>query len=182
MQYYYQKTGNSSLAATDRASETYAECHRKRNNSLLAAFPADLKQRISRYRQLYQQYRIASIDLERAYAGGGTAYGHQLSQTAPLDEEMVEALIKLKRQAKQANDVKKKEVQVRIDRLRSQVRQLNPAIPKNQAAIPYPSYRNHAISNYAKMKQSVDSIVPMLLKEHEDVSLLILKFMDRLKN
>ncbi|MCW5312962.1 hypothetical protein GTQ43_03580 [Nostoc sp. KVJ3] len=181
-EYYYKKTGNSSLAATDRASIVYAQCHKKRNDKAMAALPVDLKQSISIYRQLYQQYRVASIDLESAYAGGGTAHGHQLSRTSPLDEEMVEALIRLKRQSKPTNNVKNKEVQVRIDRLRSQVRQLNPAIPKNQEAIPSPSYRNHAVSSYAEMKQSVDSIIPMLLKEREDVSLVILKFMDRLKN
>jgi hypothetical protein len=178
-EYYYKKTGNSSLAATDRALYSYAQCHKKRNDRAMAALPTDVQRNIKRYRQLCKQYRLASISLAGNYAGGGTMFGHAMSQTEPLDEKMVEELIKLKRQSKPARNVKKNEVQVRINKVRSHVNQLSPAIAKNREAMPSASYLKYAISSHAEMKQSVDSIVPMLLKERGDVSLAILKFMDK---
>jgi hypothetical protein len=131
-EYYYKATGNSSLAGTDRAYLTYAECHKERNSQKLATFPTSTRQKINKYRQLYEKYRLSHIGLQGAYAGGGTMFGHGAAQTTTLDEELVETLIKLHSGSKSSNNVSKKEIERKVKNMRNKITQQNPNLAKNR--------------------------------------------------
>lgn len=150
-EYYYRATGNGSLAGTDRAYLTYAECHRERNNKKLAAFPTSTRKKINNYRQLYQKYRLSHIGLRGAYAGGGTMFGHTAAQTETLDEELVETLIKLQTESKSSNNPTKKEVEIKVKSMRNKITQQNPNIAKNRREFLSHNYIQYGVSNYADL-------------------------------
>jgi hypothetical protein len=177
-EYHSQKTGDRSEQGQDIAYEVYAQCHKKRNDAAAAKLPGTTAQRINKYRQHYQKFRIASAFLQQAYAGGGTLYAHLARRSAIDDEELVEALIRLNRQTAPRKLGVNKDIERKITRLRSQLRQLDPAIAKNRQILSEFSTNNQGKTEYATMKQNFDAIIAMLAKERNDASLLILKYMD----
>jgi hypothetical protein len=176
--YHSQKTGDRSEQGQDIAYEVYAQCHQKRNDAALTKLSATAAQRINKYRQHYQKFRVASAFLQQAYAGGGTLYVHLARRSAVDDEELIQALIRLNRQTAPAKQSVNKDIERKITRLRSQLRQLDPAIAKNRQILSEFSTTNQGKTEYATMKQNFDAIIAMLPKERNDVSLLILKYVD----
>ncbi|WP_427157326.1 hypothetical protein ACQFX9_17680 [Aliinostoc sp. HNIBRCY26] len=181
-EYFYKVTGDSSLAGTDRAYVTYAECHRERNNRRLAAFPNSTRQRINTYRNLYQKYRHSHIGLTGAYVGGGTMFGHASARTSTLDEELVETLINLYSESKSSNNSVKKGIERKIKIMRNKISQINPNIPKNRRDFVSAEYIPYGVSSYADLESSLNSLSAMLLKENSKVGLAVLNFIDKANN
>src|SRR5438270_7037466 len=60
----------------DQAYAIYAECLKKKNEAALARLPGAAARRLQKYRKLCGSFREGALDLEEAYAGGGTIYIH----------------------------------------------------------------------------------------------------------
>jgi hypothetical protein len=174
--YHSQKTGNGSEVEQDIAFGVYGECYKRRNDTASAKLPSVMAQRINKYRELYSQYRIASTYLQQAYAGGGTLYSHVARRSIVEDEELVAVLIKLYRQGKPVPTGTNKNIQNRITRLRSQLRQLDPATSNKRGELVEFGTTKQAQSEYAAMQKNFNAIVAMLQKERSDASQVILKY------
>lgn len=175
-QFYSQKKGGWSEVSEDIAAEVYAECMKQRNDVAIAKLPGNIGQRIKAYRQHSRQYGIASAYLQQAYAGGGTMYTHMARRDAVSNEELVTKLIRL-HQSKPARRVNNIQVQNKISQLRVKLRQLDPATPKNRAALAEYSSTSQGQSSFAEMRQSFDQVLAMLPSERSDVSLMVLGFL-----
>lgn len=108
-------------------------------------------------------------------------YTHMARRDAVSNEELVTKLIRLY-QSKPARRVNNTQVQNKISQLRVKLRQLDPATPKNRAALAEYSGTSQGQSSFAEMRQSFDKVLAVSKGERSDVSLLVLEFLAERSN
>lgn len=174
-EYYTQKKGFSEVDL-NIAFNVFADCHRQRNDAASRKLSTNTRQRIQKYRQLYQNYRISSQYLAAAYAGGGTMYSHMANRGIILDEEMVEKIINIHLRQKSAPTGINTNLQNRINQIQKELATNNPKAPQNNAKFFNENSRKLGNQEYNKMQATLKEIVALLKTERRDVSQEILKF------
>ncbi len=169
---YGKKTKDGSEVSQDVAHETYAECHKLRNDLALRKLPKPVARRIQNYRTYFQKFRIASSMLDMAYAGGGTMYIHQARRNAVVDEELVQKMI----QVAQSTDIKPNpSVKTKLAQLRTKLLSFNPASPKKRQQLAEFNTQADAKEQYGEMLQNFEAIAKLLPTERANISNLMLK-------
>jgi hypothetical protein len=173
---YTEKVKDRSEVGEDMAYEAYAECHKSRNDRALAKLPKPIAQRIQQYRTHSQELRVASAMLTRAYAGGGTMYVHMARRNGVSDEELVQKLI----QAQQlGGENSNPSVKTKLAQLRTQLRSLDPSLPKNKKQLAEFQMEADARHEYKTMVQNFEAIGKLLQTERPKMAALVLKSIGR---
>jgi hypothetical protein len=176
---YQAKVKNQSEVGEDMAYEAYAECHKARNDRSLAKLPQPIAQRIQKYRIHAQKLRVASAMLTRAYAGGGTMYVHMARRGAVSDEELVQKLIQSQQLAGENSN---RQVKTKLSQLRTELRSLDPSLPKNRQQLAEFQMEADAKEEYNTMVQNFEAIAKLLPTERPKMAGLVLKSIGSFKN
>jgi hypothetical protein len=169
---YTEKVKDGSEVGQDLAYEAYGECQKSRNDLALAKLPKPVARRIANYRSYFQELRIASLMLERGYAGGGTMYVHMARRNVVTDEELVASLIRLQPTGDLSPNPK---VKTKLSKLRTKMRSLDPSLPKNRRQLAEFNGEADARKEYSIMSKNFESIARLLPTERPNVSALMLK-------
>jgi hypothetical protein len=169
---YQEKVKNQSEVGEDLAYEAYAECHRARNDRSLAKLPKPIARRIQQYRTYSQKLRIASAMLTRAYAGGGTMYVHMARRGAVSDEELVQKLIQSQQVGGENSN---RQVKTKLSQLRTELRSLDPSLPKNRKQLAEFQMGADAKEQYNTMVQNFEAIAKLLPTDRPKIAGLVLK-------
>jgi hypothetical protein len=169
---YTEKVKDGSESGQDMAYVGYAECHKSRNDRALAKLPKPIARRIQKYRSHVRDLRIASAMLTRAYAGGGTMYVHLARRNAISDEELVQKLIQ---SPQVGGENPNRQVKTKLSQLRSQLRSLDPSLPKNKKQLAEFKMGATAREEYKTMVQNFESIAKLLPTERPKIAGLVLK-------
>jgi hypothetical protein len=175
---YTEKVKDRSEVGEDMAYEAYAECHKARNDRALAKLPKPIATRIQQYRTYSQELRVASAMLTRAYAGGGTMYVHMARRGTVTDEELVQKLI----QSPQSDGGNSnRQVKTKLSKLRTQLRLLDPSLPKNRQQLAEFQMEADAKEAYNTMVKNFEAIAKLLPTESPKIAGLVLKSIDIFK-
>jgi hypothetical protein len=172
---YTEKVKDGSEAGQDMAYVGYAECHKSRNDRALAKLPKPIARRIQKYRTHVRDLRIASAMLTRAYAGGGTMYVHLARRNAISDEELVQKLIQSQQLSGENSNFS---VKTKLAQLRTQLRSLNPSLPKNKKQLAEFQIEANAREEYKTMVQNFEAVGQLLSTERPIMATLVLKSID----
>jgi DNA repair exonuclease SbcCD ATPase subunit len=151
---YMEKVKDRSEVGEDLAYEAYGECHKFRNDRALAKLPKPIAQRIQQYRTYSQELRVASAMLTRAYAGGGTMYVHLARRNVVSDEELVQNLIQVQQLGGENANLS---VKTKLSQLRTQLKSLDPNLPKNRKQLAEFEMEAEARSQYKTMVQKFEA-------------------------
>jgi hypothetical protein len=169
---YTEKVKDRSETGEDMAYESYAECHKSRNDLALAKLPKPIARRIQKYRIYVRDLRIASAMLTRAYAGGGTMYVHMARRNAISDEELVQKLIQVQQLGGENSNLS---VKTKLSQLRTQLHSLDPRLPKNKKQLAEFQMEANAREEYKTMVQNFEEIAKLLPTERPKITALLLK-------
>jgi hypothetical protein len=173
---YTEKVKDGSEVGQDMAYEAYAECHKSRNDRALAKLPNPIARRIQKYRTHVGNLRIASAMLTRAYAGGGTMYVHMARRNAVSDEELVQKLIQVQQLGGENSHLS---VKPKLSQLRTQLRSLDPRLPKNKQQLAEFQMEADAREEHKTMVQNFEEIAKLLQTERPKMAELVLKSIGR---
>jgi hypothetical protein len=173
---YTEKVKDGSEAGQDMAYVGYAECHKSRNDRALAKLPNPIARRIQKYRTHVGDLRIASAMLTRAYAGGGTMYVHMARRNAVSDEELVQKLIQVQQLGGENSNLS---VKPKLSQLRTQLRSLDPSLPKNKKQLAEFQMEADAREEHKTMVKNFEEIAKLLQTERPKMAELVLKSIGR---
>jgi hypothetical protein len=169
---YTEKVKDGSETGQDMAYVAYAECHKSRNDRALAKLPNPIARRIQKYRTHVRDLRISSAMLIRAYAGGGTMYVHMARRNAVSDEELVQKLIQTQQLGGENSNLS---VKTKLAQLRTQLRSIDPKLPKNKKQLAEFQMEANAREEYKTMVQNFEAIGQLLSIERPTMATLVLK-------
>jgi hypothetical protein len=173
---YTEKVKDGSEVGQDMAYVAYAECHKSRNDRALAKLPQPIARRIQKYRTHVGDLRIASAMLTRAYAGGGTMYVHMARRNAVSDEELVQKLIQVQQLG---GENPNPSVKTKLAQLRTQLRSLDPSLPKNKKQLAEFQMEADARTEHKTMVKNFEAIAKLLQTERPKMAELVLKSIGR---
>lgn len=171
---YCNKKNPGGEAGYDQAYEAYANCMKRRNDTLLAKLLPSSAGRLRKYRALCGKFRVDQLELQQAYAGGGTMYTHATVRGQVEDEELIGRLAKIY-SGRTANGHGGASS---VTKIKNRLSSLNPATPSNRKKLEEFSMSEQANSAYKESRKDFAALEALLVTERPDARRLILKFLD----
>lgn len=95
VEFYMKTTGENNEVGVDMASGVFADCLKERNGEELAKLQPLDRTRLEKYAGYIQTWRVATIEIAQAQAGGGTMYDHAIRRSRIAQEQLMSDLIGL---------------------------------------------------------------------------------------
>ena len=171
---YYNKKKPGGEAGYDQAYDAYSQCMKRRNDDALAKLPRKSAERLRRYRDLCGKFRVDELELQQAYAGGGTMYTHATVRGQVDDERLIGRLAKLYAQRGSFAVGGS----AGIARLRRRLSGDNPATARNRKRLAEFTLGGQATTAYAAASHDLAALSRLLGAERRDAQRIIIKYLD----
>lgn len=173
---YYDSKSPGGEAGIDQAYEAYAGCMNERNDAAIARLPRQVGSRLRQYRALCGKFRIDNLELQQAYAGGGTLYGHAEPRGLVDDERLIERLAHvMSRRPSSSGGLAPK---ADLARIRRRLGTEDPSTAANRKRLAEFSTGSDAHDAYSAVRHDLAALTPLVTTERADAGVLVLKFLD----
>ncbi|HLJ57614.1 MAG TPA: hypothetical protein VKT77_21445 [Chthonomonadaceae bacterium] len=158
----------------DDAYRAYAHCWSRRNEGLLARLPRAESERIRKLASTCASFRIDNLELQQAYAGGGTMYTHAQARGTVDDAQLVERLARHYRKHQPTGHSRRS---IAFRRVRARIAEMNPASPSNNKTLAQFSTGERARAAFSALRHEIDDVEKAMNTESYSMRDIVLKFM-----
>lgn len=175
--FYWENVGRSE-ADTDRAHIVFANCQKEQNDALLPELNPSDRERISKYKPLFAEFRQLAVQITAAYARGGTLYTHALARGVADDEILFAKLIALNmKPVEWATAEKRQRIMDLYGWIRKDLGERCTITLERRAELEREGVDwRTIISLGSKAMRNLDKISPLLPRERQDECILVFEY------